>query len=110
MAEREERRYRRFKLGYLVRVKFQSGGPVAEVESISRNIGIGGLLLESASMIPQDTPVTFVIRIEGEESGRPIYLGGEGKIVRVESDGAGFAIAVECDAAITQLEDYLPTA
>jgi PilZ domain len=107
MTEREERKYRRFKLRYPVRVKFQSDGPVAEVESTSKNIGTGGLLLESAAMIPEDTRVTFVIRIEVERSGRTIYLGGQGRIVRVESDGAVFAIAVECDAAITQLEDYL---
>ena len=109
MAEREERKYRRFKLRYPVRVKLRSDGPVTEVESTSKNIGVGGLLLESALRIPEHTPVTFVIRIEGERSGRTIYLGGQGKIVRVKSDGAVFAIAVECDAPITQLEDYLST-
>ena len=108
MSERQERKYRRFKLGYPVRVKLQTGGPIAEVESISKNISIGGLLLESTSMIPEHTPVTFLIRIEEERSGRPIYLAGEGKTVRVESIGKAFAIAVECKAVITQLEDYLP--
>jgi hypothetical protein len=109
MGERQERKYRRFKLGYPVRVRFQAAGPVTEVESISENVGIGGLLLESASMIPEHTPVTFTIRIEGEPSGRPIYLAGGGRIVRVESRGATFAIAVECKSAMTQLEDYFPT-
>ena len=108
MSERQERKYRRFKLGYPVRVKLQTGGPIAEVESISKNISIGGLLLESTSMIPEHTPVTFLIRIEEERSGRPIYLAGEGKTVRVESIGKAFAIAVECKTVITQLEDYLP--
>ena len=108
MGERQERKYRRFKLGYPVRVKFHGGGPGAEVESISKNVGVGGLLLESASMIPEHTAVTFVMTIEGDQSGRPIYLAGEGKVVRVESIGEAFAIAVECKTAITQLEDYLP--
>jgi hypothetical protein len=109
MGERQERKYRRFKLGYPVRVRFQAAGPVAEVESISKNVGIGGLLLESASVIPEHTPVTFTIRIDGEPAGRPIYLAGEGRIVRVERRGAAFAIAVECKSAMTQLEDYFPT-
>ena len=108
MGERQERKYRRFKMGYPVRVTFQAGGPVVEVESISKNVSIGGLLLESTSMIPEHTPVTFIIRIEGERSGRPIYLAGEGQTVRVESVGEAFAIAVECETVITQLEDYLP--
>jgi PilZ domain len=108
MGERQERKYRRFKMGYPVRVKFQAGGPVVELQSISKNVSIGGLMLESASMIPEHTPVTFVIRIEGERSGRPIYLAGEGKTVRVESVGELFAIAVECRTVITQLEEYLP--
>ena len=95
-------------MGYPVRVTFQAGGPVVEVESISKNVSIGGLLLESTSMIPEHTPVTFIIRIEGERSGRPIYLAGEGQTVRVESVGVAFTIAVECETVITQLEDYLP--
>ena len=30
-------------------------------------------------MIPEHTAVTFVMTIEGDQSGRPIYLAGEGK-------------------------------
>ena len=63
-------------------------------------------------MIPEHTPVTFIINVHGEQAVHPICLVGEGKIVHVEGsqDDAMFAIAVECRVPIIQLEDYLPSA
>ena len=60
-------------------------------------------------MIPQHTPVSFIISIQGKRAIHPIYLAGEGHVVRVERNGAGtdFAIAICCEMPITQLEEDL---
>jgi len=112
MGNRQERKHRRFHLECPVCVTFQAAGSVSELETISQNVSIGGLLVKSAAMIPEHTPVTFIISVQGEQAVHPICLVGEGKIVRVESsqDDAMFAIAVECRAPIIQLGDYLPSA
>src|SRR5208283_2524128 len=103
----EGRKHRRFNLECPVRMKFQSGGSAVEVETTSENVSIGGLLVRSPSAIPQHTPVTFIISIQPEQAVHPVYLVGEGEIVRVESEAdATFAIAVQCETPIHQLEEF----
>jgi PilZ domain len=103
-----ERRHRRFLLQYPVRLKVQSADLMVEFEATSRNISIGGLLLETSSMIPQHTAVSFVVTAEGSELSRPIQFVGEGKVVRVDPTAAedAFAIAVECRRPITQIDHH----
>jgi hypothetical protein len=76
---------------------------------VSRNVSIGGLLLESSSVLAQSQPLSFTLTVEGGSIVRPIKLLGEGKVVRVEPHlpGASFAIAVECAHPMTQMEGYL---
>jgi hypothetical protein len=106
-----ERKYRRFPGTYPVHLTFQSGEPLTEVEAISKNVSIGGMLLKTASAIPQRSSVKFTIRLHGIQTMRPIDLVGEGEVVRVEPQGAeGFAIAIECNQPISQIETYLSTA
>ncbi len=104
------RKYRRYKLEYPVRIILQSNGLSDEVETISKNISVGGLLVRSASPMPERTPVTFVISLHGEGGVRPIHLVGEGEVVRVEPDGSMgvYSIALRCKLPITQLEQFLP--
>lgn len=109
-GEQQERRYRRFQLGYPVRLQCSPGGTAIEVETISKNVSLGGLLVRGASRIPPNTVVSFIITIQGERTVRPIYLTGEGEVVRIEDCGTEFWIAVRCKAIITHLEKYLPTA
>lgn len=108
--DRRERKNRRFRLVCPVRLKFQSGGFASEVEAVSENVSICGLLVRGSSMIPQHTLVTFIISVQGEQAIHPIHLSGQGQIVRVESNGlgAGFAIAISCEMPITQLDERLP--
>jgi len=105
------RRYRRFELEFPVRLKFQVGSTSAEIETISQNVSIGGLLVRSALPVPAHTPVMFSLNVHGRETLRPVHLVGEGQIVRVETGEAEgtFVIAVKCSAPVTQLEEYLPT-
>ena len=112
MGNQPERKHRRFHLECPVCVKFQAGDSAVEIETISQNVSIGGLLVKSAAMIPVHTPVTFIISVQVEQAVHPIYLTGEGKVVRAENGrhAATFVIAVECRAPIMQLEEYLPPA
>ena len=101
MGNQQEREHRRYHLECPVSVKFQAAGCATEVEAICQNVSIGGLLVASASLIPEHTRVTFIISVQGEWAGHPIYLAGEGEIVRVESRGGeAFAIAIKSDTPI----------
>jgi hypothetical protein len=104
-----ERRYRRFKLRYPVHLLFRSGKLVSEVDAVSRDVSIGGLLLDCPVLIPQHTAVNFVISLRSRTL-RPVELMGEGQVVRVQHRRAQaeFAIAIECKNPIRQIEAYLP--
>ena len=79
-------------------VKFHLEDLVSELQAVTKDVSIGGLLLESASPIPQRCPVDFVMTLHGGSVTRPIQVMGEGEVVRVEPHGldAGFAIAIKC--------------
>jgi PilZ domain len=106
------RKYRRFNLHYPVLVKFQRGRFTTEIEATSKNVSVGGLLLQAASEIPQHTPIRFTMTIQGGPVVRPIRITGEGKVVRVEhgSREREFAIAVQCLSRVTQIRQCLPAA
>jgi PilZ domain len=100
----QTRRYRRFSLQYPVQIKAHSGARIVQVQAMSRNISVRGVLLETSLMIPQETPVSFTLTVEPNELGRPIQFVGVGKVVRVNPKPTedGFAIAVECPQPIIQ--------
>ncbi len=106
MGTPQERKFRRFNFEYLVRVRFPSGTAMAAVDAVCRNISQGGLLLESARLIPYRSPVQFTITVRGGPISRPIKLIGAGEVVRVEpgKTADGFGIAVACSQPITQME------
>ena len=106
-----QRRYRRFALRVPVRLTFSCEGILQNVETLSRNVSVGGLLLETVDAIPLRTPVTLRMDLRSL-SGRPISLVAEGKVVRVESSALDttFAIAVECNHSITEMTDPLSLA
>jgi hypothetical protein len=108
----QQRKHRRFSLQYPVRLKVHSAESaewMVELDAVSRNISIGGLLLETSCMIPQHTPVSFVMTIRSDQVPRPIQFVGEGKVVRVDAEAAEevFAIAVECERPITRADEPL---
>ena len=112
MRSRQERKFRRFELECPVFVRYPAACTANEVEVVTQNVSIGGLLVKSASAIPEHATVTFIISVQADGVVQPIYLGGEGEIVRVAKshENGMFAIAVECKAPITRLEEYLPLA
>lgn len=104
----EERRYRRFKLRYPVHLLFRSGELISEVDTLSRDVSVGGLLVESPVLIPQNAAVNFVISLRGRTL-RPVELMGEGRVVRVEhAKAAEFAVAIECKNPISQIDTHVP--
>ena len=104
------RRYRRFKLKYPVHLLFCFGEQTSEVEAVTRDVCIGGLLLESRVRIPQQSTVNFVISMQAPTM-RPVELVGAGKVIRVEATRVPgeFAVALECAKPITEIEAYYPT-
>jgi hypothetical protein len=109
LSTRQKRKHRRFSLQYPVRVTVHAVGMVVELEAVSSNISIGGLLLETSFPIPQHTPVSFIVTALSAQFLRPIHFVGEGKVVRVDPQvtDEGFAVAVECARPIAQIDHYL---
>ena len=105
---RHERRFRRFKLRFPVHLLVQNNEGVSELDAVSRDVSIGGLLLECPVRIPVQSPVNFVISLRSRST-RALELVGNGKVVRVETTQleSNVAIAVECNTPITQIERYL---
>jgi hypothetical protein len=107
----EKRKYRRFRLRYPVRLRF-SEEPSSEVNTVSRNVSIGGLFVEWALPIPDCRAVEFTITLQGRSILRPILLMGTGEVVRVETGERkeGCGIAVACRQPITEIEHHFPAA
>jgi PilZ domain len=98
----EQRKHRRFAVSYPVKVKWRLENSVSELQAVTKNVSVGGLLLETASPVPQDCPVDFIMTLHGGHVTRPIPVIGEGQVVRVEphGPGAGFAVAIKCKREI----------
>ena len=97
----KERRYRRFDLRYPVHVQVHAGASASELDAVSRNVSLGGMLLEAGTSIPQQCKVMLTMTLQGDHFVRPIQLTAEGRVVRVEQTNPGFAIAVECSRPLS---------
>jgi hypothetical protein len=86
------------------------GGTARELQTVCKNVSMGGILVKAGDQVPLRTAVILTMQVLGTPSGHPVRLKGEGEVVRVEALGpdAGFAIAVECKRPITEIEDHLP--
>jgi PilZ domain len=105
----KERKYRRFNLTFPVHVKARSGGIVSEINAISGNLSVGGVLLETETIIPKDSDVSFVVAVRDIRIAHPTALVGEGKVVRIERiSDAAFRIAVECTNPMTHEKFFSP--
>jgi hypothetical protein len=106
---REQRKYRRFPLHYPVSVKFGRKKSQSELQTVSQNMSVRGILVQSDSPIPAKAEVKFVITVREAYITRPIQLAGEGAVVRVEPSGDGFLIAVKCNRSISELGSFSKT-
>lgn len=100
-----ERKYRRFPLQLPVHVTIVGRGFKQELEAFSQNVSVGGLLLEIASPVPDQSFVSFVMKVNDRRLANPVTISGTGKVVRVEEgeDHANFRIAVACERPLTHI-------
>ena len=96
-----ERKFRRLRLRYPVHLKIESPDTECELDAMSHDVSIGGLLLETSFVIPDHSRVSFIMKITDDQLVRPVELEGNGEIVRVESRAdQKFRIAVACKGSI----------
>lgn len=103
MADLQRRTSPRFPLRYHAYVEYSLDGAVSRLECVTKNVGLGGVLLEAPALIPVNCPLEFVITAVGERMTRQIEFRGRGEVVRVQPDppGSGFVIAVRCAEPIS---------
>ncbi|HYM74919.1 MAG TPA: PilZ domain-containing protein [Candidatus Dormibacteraeota bacterium] len=97
MATLKERKYRRYSFQCGVHLQFRTAGGTSQLDGVTKNVSMGGMLMESASLIPESVPVIFTMTIAGGQVTSTIVLRGEGEVIRVEPVVAdrGFAIALK---------------
>jgi hypothetical protein len=98
MSDLQKRTNPRFPLRYKAHVQYTFDGAACHLECVTKNVSLGGVLLESPALIPLNCSLEFVIRAAEVRMLRQIEFNGSGKVVRVEPDppGSGFWIAVKC--------------
>ena len=108
-ADQRERRYRRFDLQLPARLNFSYRGMVHELETVSWNVSIAGVLLRSKDSLPLQTQVSLTMDAQSPRSFRSIRLVSDGEVVRVErlDSDAGYAIAIRCNHPISEMKNYL---
>ena len=101
----KQRRFRRFNLEFPVSLTFSLDGHTHKLETVSKNVSTGGVLLKAGDEIPLHTSVNMIMKVHGPTLRRPVRLVGEGEVVRVEQLWAekGFAIAIACRKSIAEL-------
>lgn len=107
-----KRKHRRFELQLPVSVSFPFGSSSRSIQGISKNVSVGGLLLNLGESVPLHALVNLMIQVPSPGSRRTFRLMSEGQVVRVEkaeADGS-FQIAVECKRPITEIETNLAVA
>lgn len=104
----EVRKHRRFDLQFPISMSFPTGEIGRELEGITKNVSLGGVLIKVGTEVPIRTKVRLRIDVVGPRSRRPVRLSGEGEVVRVEAleGGVAYRIAVQCDR-LAEIEGYL---
>ena len=99
---RPERKHRRFLASYPVELRVHSEGKAFDLQAITQNVSIGGLLLVNATPVPKHSPVDFVMTLHGGQLIRLIRVVGQGEVLRVDplGPGAGFVVAIKCKREI----------
>ena len=101
------RKHRRYELQYPVRLQFPATAAGSSLDTLSRNVSLGGMLLESRLPVPLDVPVLLTMTLGGEPIVRPLQITSEGRVVRVHKSKSGFAIAVQCTHPLSRIESLL---
>ena len=81
---RERRKHRRFSLRCPVHGTFASEDATSQFDGVTRNVSVGGVLLETTPEISLSSLVNFMLTIRDDSVVHPMCLVGEGQVVRVE--------------------------
>ena len=76
LFHQERRRHYRYSLRCPVALTFSVRNSVSELQAMSKNVSLGGLLLEAASTIPSNCPVEFTMIVQGNALTRTISTRG----------------------------------
>lgn len=103
------RKYRRFELQFPVSLFCSAGEVARQIEGTSKNVSLGGLLVNTREELPLGTKVGLTMELSGRNSRRAIRLSAEGEVVRVETKAAeaDYSIAVKCEGLISELKNRL---
>ena len=103
------RKYRRFDLQFPVSLLCSAGEVARRIEGTSKNVSLGGLLINTREQLPLGTRVGLTMELSGRNTQRTIRLSAEGEVVRVEATpvDADYAIAVKCTGLISELKKQL---
>ncbi len=103
------RKFRRFDLQFPVSLFCAAGEVARRIEGTSKNVSLGGLLVNTREQLPIGTKVGLTMELSGRNTGRAIRLSAEGEVVRVETKAADsdYAIAVRCEGLISALKNRL---
>ncbi len=104
-APSQVRKHRRFDLQFPVSLYCAGGEEERRIEGTSRNVSLGGLLVNTREQLPLGAKVGLTMELSGRSTRRAIRLSAEGEVVRVESKpmDADYAIAVKCTGLISEL-------
>lgn len=103
------RKYRRFDLQFPVSLFCSAGEVARRIEGTSKNVSLGGLLVNTREQLPLGTKVGLTMELSGRSTRRTIRLSAEGEVVRVEPAHAesDYSIAVKCEGLISELRNRL---
>jgi hypothetical protein len=104
-----QRKHRRYDLQCPVRLQLPQMPSVSSLDTVSRNVSLGGMLVDSKIPVPKDSPVFLTMTLGGQPMIRTLQITAEGRVVRVTEDESGFAIAVEFTRPLSQIENLLTT-
>jgi hypothetical protein len=100
-----QRKHVRYQLEFPVELRCFVEGAVTELEATSRNISLGGLLVEAREVVPSNCDVEFEMTVRTEPVRPGIRLRGIGHVVRVEpsDSGSGFLLALQCEGPMKRV-------
>jgi hypothetical protein len=100
------RRHSRFDLKFPVSLNFESQGVVREMQAVSENVSIKGLLLKVRDRVPPRTSVNLTMEVSGPWFQHPVRLVAKGVVVRSEAlrTADGFALAIKCQRPLVEMK------
>jgi hypothetical protein len=104
-----QRKHVRYELEFPVAIRCLVEGEVRELVTKSRNISLGGLLVEADEVVPWNCDVEFEMVVHTDPVRPGLRLRGAGHIVRIEpsAEGNNFLLALQCEGPMRRVLDEI---